>query len=393
MAINTISFIEEQLSIIKDSLIVIENDLERFKRKYPNIENIEQEYGVFFQKQKIENLLSEQAVNIKYYSSLLNYLSENKYENKIVSPTSMGITNPELNTLINQLLQLTARKSDLELTTTEKHPTYISVITQIENTKDILIENLKNLISNSKIYENDLLSRQKEFDNRINSLPKHQKEYINLKREFLYNEQTLVYLQNKKYEASLAKAGTESDHKVIDYARLDSEIPVSPKKSVTYFLCLLLGLFIPIIIISLKEFFNNTIRSKKDLQMHSNIPILGLIGHSEKLTSLIVPQNSKSVISESFRSIRTNIQYLAVDKTKKVITVTSSIGGEGKTFCSMNLASIFALSGHKTVLIGADLRKPKLELEFKSDNKVDLVTILLIKQHLLKLLIKLMLII
>jgi len=114
MAINTISFIEEQLSIIKDSLIVIENDLERFKRKYPNIENIEQEYGVFFQKQKIDNLLSEQAVNIKYYSSLLNYLSENKYENKIVSPTSMGITNPELNTLINQLLQLTARKSDLE---------------------------------------------------------------------------------------------------------------------------------------------------------------------------------------------------------------------------------------------------------------------------------------
>ena len=110
---------------------------------------------------------------------------------------------------------------------------------------------------------------------------------------------------------------------------MDSEIPVSPKKSVTYFLCLLLGFFIPIIIISLKEFFNNTIRSKKDLQMHSNIPILGLIGHSEKLSSLIVPQNSKSVISESFRSIRTNIQYLAVDKTKKVITVTSSIGGVG----------------------------------------------------------------
>ena len=168
-------------------------------------------------------------------------------------------------------------------------------------------------------------------------------------RDSLYNEQTLAYLQNKKYEASLAKAGTESDHKVIDYARLDSEIPVSPKSSVTYFFCLLLGLFIPIIFISLKEFFNNTIRSKKDLQMHSNIPILGLIGHSEKLTSLIVPKNSKSVISESFRSIRTNIQYLAVDKTKKVITVTSSIGGEGKTFCSMNLASIFALSGHKTL--------------------------------------------
>ena len=155
---------------------------------------------------------------------------------------------------------------------------------------------------------------------------------------------------------------------------------MSPRSSVTYFFCLLLGLFIPIIFISLKEFFNNTIRSKKDLQMHSNIPILGLIGHSEKLTSLIVPKNSKSVISESFRSIRTNIQYLAVDKTKKVITVTSSIGGEGKTFCSMNLASIFALSGHKTVLIGADLRKPKLELEFKSENKSGLSNYLIKKR-------------
>ena len=90
-------------------------------------------------------------------------------------------------------------------------------------------------------------------------------------------------------------------------------------------------------------------------------------------------KNSKSVISESFRSIRTNIQYLAVDKTKKVITVTSSIGGEGKNFCSMNLASIFALSGHKTVLIGADLRKPKLELEFKSENKSGLSNYLINK--------------
>ena len=100
------------------------------------------------------------------------------------------------------------------------------------------------------------------------------------------------------------------------------------------------------------------------------------------MKSLIVPKNSKSVISESFRSIRTNIQYLAVDKDKKVITVSSSVGGEGKTFCSMNLASIFALSGHKTVLIGADLRKPKLELEFKSENKSGLSNYLINKSTL-----------
>ena len=188
MAINTITFIDHQLSIIKDSLIKIENNLESFKKKHPNIENIEEEYGAFFQKQKIDNQLSELQVNIKYYTSLKEYLTINKQTKSIVSPTSIGINNPELNTLINQLLQLTARQSDLELTTTDKNPTYISLISQIKSTKEILIENLKNLISTSKIYEEDLLSRIDDYSSSINRLPKHQKEYINLKREFLYNE-------------------------------------------------------------------------------------------------------------------------------------------------------------------------------------------------------------
>ena len=178
MAINTIVFIDKQLNIIKDSLLIIENRIERFKRKHPNIENVEEEYGTFFQKQKTDNLLAEQSVNMKYYRSLLNYLNENREANNIVSPTSMGITNPELNTLINQLLQLSARKKDLELTTTQKHPTYISIQSQIRHTKETIIENLNNLLATTSIYEKDLLKRQTDFNNSINSLPKDQKEYI-----------------------------------------------------------------------------------------------------------------------------------------------------------------------------------------------------------------------
>ena len=134
MAINTIEFIDKQLNLIKDSLVLIENNLERFKRSHPNIENIEQEYGAYFQKQKIDNSLAEQSVNTKYYTSLLNYLSKEIDANSIISPTSMGITNPELNTLISQLLQLLAKKGDLELTTTSKNPNYISLLSQISHT-------------------------------------------------------------------------------------------------------------------------------------------------------------------------------------------------------------------------------------------------------------------
>ena len=382
MAVNTIHFIDDQLEVIQDSLSRIENKIKAFKELNPNLDVVDKEFGTFFQKQKLDNTLSEQSVNIKYYQSLLSYLKDDKNTNSIVSPTSMGISNPELNGLINQLLQLYARKGELQLTTTDKNPTYQAVLSQIKHTKNTIIENVSNLISSATIYEQDLKRRINTFNSKISTLPEAEKNYLILKRKHTYNEQTAIYLQQKRYEASLAKAGTESDHKVIDPARLDSEIPIKPRKSLAYFIAILLGFFIPIAFISLRDFFSETISSKSDLQNATKIPILGLVGHSDKATSLVVATASKSIIAESFRSLRTNIQYLAADKEKKVITLTSSIGGEGKTFSAMNLAAIFALSGHKTILIGGDLRKPKLHEDFNLDGSIGLSSFLINKSSL-----------
>ena len=382
MAVNTINFIDNQLSIIEDSLSFIENQLEKFRLENPNLEIVDKEFGTYFQKQKLDNSLSEQSVNIKYYKSLLNYLKDESNINSIVSPTSMGISNPELNSLINQLLLLYSNKGELEITTTDKNPSYQAVLAQIEHTKQTIIENIKNLISSAAIYENDLKNRINQFNSKINKLPEAEKKYIILKRKYQYNEQTAIYLQQKRYEASLAKAGTESDHKVIDAARLDSQRPIKPKKTLTYFLMLIIAFFVPISIISIKRFFNDTINTKSDIKNNSSVPIIGLIGHSDKSTSLVVPNSTKSIITESFRSLRTNIQYIAADKAKKIISVTSSIGGEGKTFVTMNLASIFALSNHKTILIGGDLRKPKLHNSFKVDKNQGLSNYLINKSSL-----------
>lgn len=382
MAVNTINFIDNQLSIIEDSLSFIENQLEKFRLENPNLEIVDKEFGTYFQKQKLDNSLSEQSVNIKYYKSLLNYLKDESNINSIVSPTSMGISNPELNSLINQLLLLYSNKGELEITTTDKNPSYQAVLSQIEHTKQTIIENIKNLISSAAIYENDLKNRINQFNSKINKLPEAEKKYIILKRKYQYNEQTAIYLQQKRYEASLAKAGTESDHKVIDAARLDSQRPIKPKKTLTYFLMLIIAFFVPISIISIKRFFSDTINTKSDIKNNSSVPIIGLIGHSDKSTSLVVPNSTKSIITESFRSLRTNIQYIAADKAKKIISVTSSIGGEGKTFVTMNLASIFALSNHKTILIGGDLRKPKLHNSFKVDKNQGLSNYLINKSNL-----------
>ncbi len=364
MAINTIDFIDEQLDVIQDSLTFIENKLEKFRLENPNLEIVDKEFGTYFQKQKLDNTLSEQSVNIKYYRSLLAYLKDDKNANSIVSPTSMGISNPELNSLINQLLNLYSKEGELRLTTTKKNPIYKSIISQIEHTKKTIIENVTNLIASASIYENALKGRINAFNNKINKLPEAEKNYLILKRKHEANEQTVVYLQQKRYEASLAKAGTESDHKVIDPARLDSETPIKPKKKLSYLLALLAGIIAPICIMSLRSFFSDTIYTPSDIRKATNIPILGLIGHSEKAKNMVITA-TKSVIAESFRALRTNLQYLSANKKRKIITITSSVGGEGKTFTAMNLAAIFALAGHKTVLVGGDLRKPRLHEDFQ----------------------------
>ncbi len=369
MATNTVEFIESQLINVSDSLSLIEISLEKFKSKNPNLAVTYKEFGAFYQIQKLYNELSVLETHHKYYESLLVYVQKSENNDKIVAPSSIGINDPLLNSLISNLSKLYAEQKELELTTQQKNPRLISVESQITHQKNTLIENIKNIIASSQISKFDLKNRVKSFETEIESLPKSERDFVNLQRKFTLSENIYKYLLEKKEEAKIAKAGNVADHKVIDYARLDSKLPVSPKKGLSYFIALILGFGIPIIIISLRDFFNDTIRSKKDLTSFTKIPILGVIGHSDKPTNLVVLKNPKSALSESFRAIRTNIQYLAAEKESKIIAISSSIGGEGKTFCAINLASVFALSGHKTILIGADLRKPKLHEDFNIEEK------------------------
>lgn len=378
MATNTISFIDKQLIFIKDSLNQIELDIENFISRNPEIKIAEKDFGTFFQKQKIDNTLNEHIVHIKYYKSLLSYLKEENETNDLISPSSIGISNPEINLLINQLINLLNKRKELSFVTTPKNQIFISVNQQIQNTKQILIENVDNLIRSSEIYEKELRSQLENFTKNIDNLPQAEKDFLILTRKQQINEETVKYLQTKRYEASLAKAGTNSDHKIIDSARLDSDIPLTPNKNLIYFISIFLSFVSPITFLFIKNFFNNSIQSKSDITKRTDVPILALIGNSINSSNISL-ENSRSLLSESFRSLRTNIQYLSSEKKKKIISVTSTKGGEGKTFCSVNLATILAISGKKIILIGADLRKPKLHKDFSIKNNMGLSNLLIDK--------------
>ncbi|MBY0425530.1 MAG: polysaccharide biosynthesis tyrosine autokinase [Cytophagales bacterium] len=177
------------------------------------------------------------------------------------------------------------------------------------------------------------------------------------------------FLLQKKADAGINRASNVPDIKVIDYAAVSG--PPTPDFEKIQSIALLLALGIPIGFIFLKDYFNTKIIFKDDIFKFSSIPFLGVIGHNSKDT-LAVIERPKSSLAESFRSVRSNILFLNPDKKNQIFLLTSTTSGEGKSFCSMNIAAVMAISGKNTILIGADMRKPKLYEELKLKNEVGL---------------------
>lgn len=180
-------------------------------------------------------------------------------------------------------------------------------------------------------------------------------------------EQVFTFLQEKKAEAEIAKAATVSDNRVLEYATFSGPIQPNPRRN--YLVALLVGLAIPSGITFLRLYLDNTIKDRSHLESLTDIPVIGSVGHNTKDNNLIILTHPKSVISEAFRSLRTNLQFVGKGEDEaRVLLITSMISGEGKTFCAINLASVLAYAGKRVVVVGLDLRKPKIHTEFGIEN-------------------------
>ena len=186
----------------------------------------------------------------------------------------------------------------------------------------------------------------------------------------------------RRAEAQILKASNTPDNEIIDEARLERTYKVSPRTSMNYLIAFILGLLIPALYLLLKDFFNVSINDRKDVEKLTHYPIIGQVAQASDKNPLVVINSPKSPIAESFRSIRTNIEFLTQGKAKSTILVTGDMQSIGKTFNSINIASIYALYGKKTVLLGFDMRKPRLFQEFGLTNNVGLSSYLSNKESL-----------
>ncbi|MFC3880933.1 GumC family protein [Algoriphagus namhaensis] len=373
---NTLAFIEEQLGFLEDSLKNKEQELQEFKVENKLLDVSAEFSNILGKMNTLDESRVELEYQLNYFLQIKQYMeSKSKDFSNVIAPSVIGVPDPLLNGLISTLVNLSQERRELLASVNEKHPEVIKIDVQMEEVQGALEENILNLIDNTQQRMNSLDKDIALYDAQFSTLPESESQYSGIFREFKLRESLYTYLLEKRAEAGIAMASNVSDNSILDPAKKGTL--VFPKKQQNYGLAIVLGFLIPFGFIVVRDLFDDTIKDQRDLKKHFMIPQLGVIGFSEKGTNKVVLDHPKSAVAESFRSLRSAITYLASGKQSKKILVTSSVSGEGKTFTSLNLASAMALGSKRTVVVGGDLRRPKLASYFGEEEKVGLSTYLI----------------
>lgn len=380
---NTINFIDAELSGIQDSLNRSEIDLKDFKSTNDLMNLDVQATQVYNNLKALEKERAEMLVNVKIYKQLQTYI-QNQIDDpeNLAAPSTMGINDPLLNKLVVDLVTLSQTKATQLLTQTEQHPQVVKINEQIVTAKKTLLETVNNLVNNAQMGLDEINKRISQAEVEVRILPEKQRQLVNFQRKYDFNDDTYKYLMQRRAEAQILRASNTPDNEIIDEARLETVHKVAPRTSMNYLVALIIGLLIPALYLFLKDFFNVAINDRKDVEKLSNFPIIGQIPQITEKNPCVVINSPKSPIAEAFRSIRTNIEFITQGKAKSTILITGDMQNIGKTFNAINIASVYALYGKKTVLLGFDMRKPKLFKEFGLTNNTGLSSYLSNKENL-----------
>ncbi|MDO4727279.1 MAG: polysaccharide biosynthesis tyrosine autokinase [Porphyromonadaceae bacterium] len=355
---KTIQFINDQLSVISDSLSRSESNLNSFKianKMYGQNNSI-------LLTNKME-ALEEQGKIIKlrdeYFKYLRNYLKNNIDSESLASPTTIGIQEPRLIALVDKYNELQIKLLDLGV----KNPQYDIVFNQISQTKAQLNELISSVSDIYKIESDAYQKDLNELNNLLIAAPNKELRMLDYERRYKINDSYYTFLLQKRSEAQIRKASNSPDNAVMQKARTMSLINAKEKQN-KYIVFLLIGLAVPAALIILKELLNNAIRTEKDIEkaIKNKFQIIGTVRHTKHKADekVIAAKYPNSYFVEQLRVIRTKIELILKRKERITMLVSSTESGDGKTYISLNLAGVFALQKKKVLLIDFDIRKPNL---------------------------------
>ena len=376
-AINTVKFIDSQISEVTDSLTFAENKLQNFRTSNRVMDLSFQGQQSFERMNLLEGEKALLVIQKKYYDYIRKYFEGNKDMSDLIAPSSMNVQSPMLNQLITQLITLNSDRNSMLQQGNVKNLRLTTIEVQITNLKNTIIENINSNEVTTEIALQDINNRLARISSEMSRIPSTERQLLGMERSFKLNDAIYTFLMEKRSEAQIARASNQPDYDVIDEARQITAKKTFPKNKLSFIISGFLGLFIPFLIIVLKDYLNVKVSGKREIESLTSFPILGHVFKNETKDNIVINESTNSPISESFRSLRTNLQFYSKGKDKQVFLITSSYSGEGKSFIAQNLSAVYALFGKKTLLIGFDLRRPKLYQDFKLHNNKGISTALI----------------
>jgi len=313
---------------------------------------------------------------LAYLRKLRNDMNDSRKMKQVAVPTVFGITDQTFNSLVSRLSELYNRREVLSFSVQEKAPSLILVDKELELTHNMLAQNINTLLTSTETDLQNLIRRAGGFSSQLSLLPRTEQQLSSLKRSFDLNNELSTYLLKMRAESAITYASNQPDVTVLDPARIETTEKTFPMTIINYLIGLVIGLLVPFSIILLNEFVISSIQSKEEVEELTKLPVVGMVIHNNSKKNLVAFENPRSNITESFRLLRTNLKHILNGDDKKVIAVQSTIAREGKSFISMNLASILAMNNYKVLLVGVDMRMSTLHKILKSNNKKGLSTFL-----------------
>lgn len=367
---RTDQFINERLAIISRELGSTEKELEDVKRK-AGLLDLSNTTEFLSGKEEYDKKL----LDLDTRRQLIIYLDEyiRKPENAYsVIPAGTGAENATLAALINAYNEQAVERNRLLHASSEENPVIIRLTGSLNTLHTQLLTAINSTRRSLDIARRDLERQAGKYAGRINSAPTQERVFTGIARQQEIKAGLYLMLLQKREENSITLAATADDAKIIDAAEAGSS-PVSPNATLIQTIAMTTGILLPIIIITLLNYFRLRIEDRSAAEKLTTVPILGdipLIKSKDKSECHIaVKENDNSFMSEAFRSLRTNLQFMLRQPEHKVILVTSTTSGEGKTFVSSNLAVSLALLGKRVILVGLDVRAPKLAEQFGMEHR------------------------